>query len=108
MTEMLVELCPALGPLLGGKPMVGRTGRTFEGPLGLSTANNLMAISRLMQELRPGRTLEVGLAMGGSALVFCACHQRAGVDPTRQHVAIDPFQNSDLDGCGLMSVERAG
>ncbi len=50
------------------------------------------------------RTIEVGLALGMSALFLCqAVLQRGG-----GHVAIDPFQESSWRGAGLMTLEDAG
>jgi predicted O-methyltransferase YrrM len=50
------------------------------------------------------RTIEVGLALGMSALFLCqAVLARGG-----SHVAIDPFQDSSWDGAGLLTLEDAG
>jgi len=61
---------------------------------GLSTVNNLLLIRRIMLELKPGATLEVGLAAGGSALTFTASHRDLGASAARQHIAIDPYQRN--------------
>jgi len=87
---------------------VGRAGRIYTGLDALSTINNLRTIHELMQETCPLRTLEIGLSFGGSALVFCASHQELGRPPEAQHIALDPFQTTVWDSCGLMAVERAG
>jgi predicted O-methyltransferase YrrM len=57
------------------------------------------------------RTIEVGLALGMSALFLCrailaADGGRAG-GPAR-HVAIDPFQGSSWDGAGVATLRAAG
>jgi predicted O-methyltransferase YrrM len=50
------------------------------------------------------QTIEVGLALGMSALFLCqAVTQRAG-----SHVAIDPFQESSWGCAGVMTLEAAG
>jgi predicted O-methyltransferase YrrM len=50
------------------------------------------------------RTIEVGLALGMSALFMCeAVLQRAG-----RHVAIDPFQQESWKGAGLRTLREAG
>jgi cephalosporin hydroxylase len=87
---------------------VGRTGRVYNGLAALSTVNNLQTIRCLMRELRPLRTLEIGLSFGGSALVFCASHKELCRPPEGQHTALDPHQATVWDSCGLMAVERAG
>jgi predicted O-methyltransferase YrrM len=51
-----------------------------------------------------GRTIEVGLALGMSALFLCqAVLERAG-----GHVAIDPFQQQSWNGAGLRTLRDAG
>jgi cephalosporin hydroxylase len=108
LSEPIFDLCPALSELLQTRRAVGRTGRIYEGLEALSTINNLHTIHELMREIRAIRTLEVGLSFGGSTLVFCASHKELGHPPEAQHIAIDPFQATVWDSCGLLAVERAG
>jgi len=103
-----LAFCPALVGLLLSRRAVGRTGKVFEGLGALSTLNNQIALRRLMRGLNPARTLEIGLSFGGSGLVFTASHRDLCHTPTRQHVALDPFQSSVWDDCGLQVVEQAG
>ena len=50
------------------------------------------------------RTIEVGLALGISALWFCqALEARGG-----RHVAVDPFQEESWNGAGLRTLREAG
>jgi predicted O-methyltransferase YrrM len=50
------------------------------------------------------RTIEVGLALGMSALFFCqAVAPRGG-----RHVAVDPFQTESWNGAGLRTLREAG
>src|ERR671918_1468656 len=50
------------------------------------------------------RTIEVGLALGMSALFLCeAVLERGG-----RHVAIDPFQKESWNGAGLRTLREAG
>jgi predicted O-methyltransferase YrrM len=74
----------------------------------LSTINNLHTLRQLMLELEPERTLEVGLSFGGSCLALAATHRDLGHSPGRQHVALDPFQSTVWDDCGIEMVARAG
>ena len=100
--------CPALAEIVERRSAIGRSGRVFDGLAALSSVNNLVTLRSLMLGLKPARTMEIGLAFGGSGLVFTASHQEAGHTPTRQHMSIDPFQQSVWDDCGLLSIERAG
>lgn len=75
---------------------------------GLSTINNLMVLRRIMLEKKPSRTLEVGMACGGSALTFASTHRDNGAEPAQQHVAIDGFQKEGFDDVGRLQLERAG
>jgi len=102
------DFCPVLAELLQTRRAIGRTGRVYEGLTALSTINTLHTIHQLMLRNRAMRTLEVGLSFGGSALVFCASHKELGHPPEAQHTALDPFQTTVWDSCGLMAVERAG
>ena len=50
------------------------------------------------------RTIEVGLALGISALWFCqALEARGG-----RHAAVDPFQQESWNGAGLRTLREAG
>jgi predicted O-methyltransferase YrrM len=108
MSQAIFNLCPVLAELLKSQRAVGKTGRVYEGLAALSTLNNLHTIHELMYEIDATRTLEVGLSFGGSALVFCASHKELGHSPEAQHTALDPFQATVWDSCGLLAVERAG
>ncbi len=55
-----------------------------------------------------GRTMEIGLSFGGSALVCTATHRDLGRSPMKQHLAIDPYQTPAWDDCGLVAAELAG
>ena len=83
--------CPTLEALYREGGAVDSEGVRRQ-PGGLSTPNNLLIIRSLMMALKPKRTLEVGLAAGGSALTFAASHRDLGHLPSSQHTAIDPYQ----------------
>lgn len=103
------EFCPVLNDLLRTRSAVGRSGKVFTDIASLSTRNNLLFLRNAMIELKPKRTLEIGLAFGGSTLVFCTEHQRLGHAPEKQHVAIDPYQPyPTYDEAGVVNVEKAG
>ncbi len=64
-------------------------------------------LSRVVRELSPVTTLEVGLAMGCSALAIC---DALGSTPGARHVVMDPRQNARplWGGIGLLNLTRAG
>jgi len=99
--------CPVLEEMIRTQRTVGQSGRVFEQLGALSTVNNLEVLRALMLERRPARTLEVGLAYGGSALAITATHRELGHEPGRQHTVIDPFQK-EWDNAALAAIDRAG
>jgi hypothetical protein len=101
------DFCPVLDELVRSRGLTGRTGKRFSNLAALSTSNNLHTLRRLMLALDPERTLEVGLSFGGSCLTLTATHRDLHHAPRRQHVALDPFQASVWDDCGIEAVERA-
>lgn len=67
-------------------------------------------ISRVLREIRPARTLEVGMAYGISTLTICETLAEVGGE---RHIAVDPDQHTGKwgdgwRGGGLSNVERAG
>ena len=85
----------------------GRTGKRIS-TASNSSQNNLNVLCALMDELRPARTLEVGLALGQSAVAIANRHRAAGAQPSGQHVAIDPFQATVWDDCGVLALDAVG
>ena len=57
---------------------------------------------------KPPRTMEIGMACGGSTLTFAATHRDLKHSSSRQHVAIDGFQLAGNDHVGRLSLEAAG
>lgn len=83
--------CPTLDTLYREGSVIDAEGVRRQAG-GLSTPNNLLIIRSLMMAMKPERTIEVGLAAGGSALTFAASHRDLGQSPSHQHIAIDPYQ----------------
>jgi predicted O-methyltransferase YrrM len=54
------------------------------------------------------RTIEVGLALGLSALFLCQALLAGNAGTDARHVAIDPFQQESWDGAGLATLRAAG
>jgi len=61
----------------------------------------------LLDEHKPKRTLEVGMATGGSSVALCRAVREAGGD---KHVAVDPYQGDPdaWDSKGIQAVQDAG
>ncbi|SEQ78293.1 Methyltransferase domain-containing protein [Loktanella sp. DSM 29012] len=87
--------------------MTGRTGKRIE-THSLSTRRNIEVISEIMRVEKPAKTLEIGLALGASALTITSAHRNLGPAGIRMHYAIDPFQDTVWDGCGELNVDLAG
>lgn len=85
----------------------GRTGKRLS-TASNSTQNNLHVLCALVDALRPTRTLEVGLALGHSAIAIADKHRAGNAPPSGQHIAIDPFQESVWDDYGMLALEAAG
>lgn len=103
---MSLAFCPELEKLYRTGRAIGHDGAEHPAE-GLSTPNNLLLIRRIMMEFRPATTIEIGLAAGGSALAITASHRDLGAVPSRQHVAIDPYQR-DFDSIGKLGLARSG
>jgi cephalosporin hydroxylase len=107
-SEEPFSFCLELQAMVSNRQAVGRSGKTFEEFVALSSENNLTTLRNLCMQLKPRSTLEVGLSFGGSCLVFTASHRDLGREPKGQHIAIDPYESQVWDDCGLIATERAG
>jgi hypothetical protein len=98
---------PALGKLLSSSELTGKTGKKIS-TRGFSTLNNLWVLSCLFEEIKPSRTLEVGMALGASATLFSSLHKKHNPDLAGAHHAIDPFQTEHYDNCTPRFLEENG
>jgi len=109
-----LAFCPELVSLFSQTKLRTESGKEFAESgtkLGLgafSTINNLVILKNLFAHVKPKRTLEIGMAFGGSSLLFAALFRQAGEPPAKQHVAIDPFQSNHWEGLGVKALERSG
>jgi|SRR5579862_545473 len=87
--------------------VTGKTGKAFPSRPALSTLRNLDEIERLLRQNRPENTLEIGMAFGGSSLIFAETGKEV-CGTAYRHVSIDPFQSTVWDGVGVTCVESAG
>jgi predicted O-methyltransferase YrrM len=102
-----LAFCPVLDDLCRERKARDSDG-TEHAVGGLSTINNLFMLRALMLEFKPQRTIETGLASGGSALLFASTHKDLGHAPSHQHVAIDPHQQTVWHNLGKTLLTRAG
>jgi predicted O-methyltransferase YrrM len=69
------------------------------------TARKGEYLFRLVRELRPELTLEIGFAYGVSTLFIVEALRQNG---RGRHVVIDPLEHRRFDGLGLAHLEEAG
>jgi predicted O-methyltransferase YrrM len=101
------SFCLKLEEMIRTGVAVGRSGKRFENIGALSTSNNLNVLRQLMLRYKPKRTLEIGLCFGGSCLLLAATHRELTGQASKQHTAVDPFQQQVWDDAGLLALERA-
>ena len=102
-----LDFCPQLRDLYETQRTVGRFGKVFDDLAALSTINNLTTLRSFMFDLKPDRTLEIGMAFGGSTVTFAQSHKDLAREPSKQHTAIDPAQSKYWDDAGRLLLENA-
>ncbi len=106
-----LSFAPLLEQLVQKKELVGKTGSRLR-KYPVSTPNSLITLRNLCVALAPEKTLEVGLAAGGSALVLTSTLRDLGHAPQAQHIAIDPHQmragGTGYDSVGLEHLRQEG
>jgi predicted O-methyltransferase YrrM len=93
-----------LAEVLDTRRVVARDGTVIALHSEISVAEGA-ALQRLVRDIRPQVTLEIGCGYGISALYICEALAEVG---GRTHIVIDPDQLTDWKSAGLFSVERAG
>ena len=104
-TEYL-SFCPRLKEMVESGKSTDLDGQPIDIG-GVSTLGNLRAIRELILRNKYTKTLEVGLAYGGSALTFLTTMKEVSGD-NFHHSAIDPFQRTDMGGASLRSISEEG
>ena len=99
--------CPQLEKLYSVNSVVGRTGKVFSQLGSLSTYRNIWYLRAIMMEKHPVKTLEIGLAFGGSALAIVATHVALGRATPGCHTAIDHAQSGYWDSVAELQLESA-
>lgn len=85
--------------------VTGRSGRVHELHSAIDREKGEFLRSIVANDSQIVKTLEVGCAYGLSSLFICAeLAERNG----SSHTIIDPFQNTDWDGVGLLNLDNAG
>ncbi|MEQ8756874.1 MAG: class I SAM-dependent methyltransferase [Coleofasciculus sp. G1-WW12-02] len=93
LSDSNLDFCPRLKTII-------KNGQTIDGDgnliqiRGMSTINNLQLLRRLIIDLCPKKTLEIGLAFGGSALAILSTLQEVHTKKDFLHTAIDPYQST--------------
>jgi len=65
-----------------------------------------MLLAQLVITSRPAASLEIGFALGGSAIGIAAARHHLGLPGS--HVTLDPYQELRSGSVGLLEVDRAG
>lgn len=66
-------------------------------------------LQRIVNDIRPVRSLEIGCAYGVSSLYICdALASSASRGGTPRHTVIDPFQSTQWRGIGVRNIRDAG
>jgi len=102
-----LSFCPELATLYSCDCVRADSGKEFT-LTACSTVNNLVILKNLFTHVAPRKSMEIGMAFGGSCLMLAAMYQKAGQPPRAQHIAIDPFQTNHWERIGIQAVERAG
>lgn len=94
---------PFLDELFQSKTVLGRRGNPIPLEVYIPKLEGELLYS-IVRYLRPMATMEIGLANGISALYIAQALRDNGMG---RHLAIDPFQHTDWEEAGLVTLERA-
>lgn len=100
--------CPEIRELFESRRIIGKSGKQFQNVSAISTRNNLNVLRNLLLDMKPARTLAVGMAFGGSSLVFLSIYRDLGREPNGQNIALDPLQIQIWNDAGLAIIEKSG
>jgi predicted O-methyltransferase YrrM len=70
-------------------------------------------LQRIVDHIRPARSLEIGCAYGVSSLYICEALSRLGASAEAsagqaRHIVVDPFQSTQWRGIGIKNIRDAG
>ena len=75
------DFCPELAALYSCDRVRANSGKEFT-LTACSTVNNLVILKNLFARIAPKRSMEIGMAFGGSCLMLTAMYREAGHAPT--------------------------
>ena len=64
------------------------------------------SLYNIVKENKPVKTIEVGLALGASAIAIISAKMDSGIN--EKHIVLDPFQRDGADNVGLKGISEAG
>jgi predicted O-methyltransferase YrrM len=105
MNNYNLAFCPRLQHIKQTGQTIDSQGKTIS-IRGMSTINNIQIIREIMIELRPQKTLEIGLVFGGSALTILSTLKEIYKEKDFLHSAIDPFQKRDWNNSAITIVSQ--
>jgi predicted O-methyltransferase YrrM len=101
-----LNFCPELLEILETGVTLARDG-SQTAVHSTSTLNNLLVLKGLFAKTKATSTLEIGLGYGASCSLLAACHRATGASPARQHVGMDPLQDTYWKDATPFLLERA-
>ncbi|MBC6419493.1 MAG: class I SAM-dependent methyltransferase [Prochloron sp. SP5CPC1] len=101
-----LNFCPRLKEIIDTGTTVNSKGEKIKTEA-ISTLNNIKVIREILRELKPIRTLEIGLAHGASALIILSTLRE--ISPNGfLHTAIDPHQTTVWGGSSIRVINDEG
>lgn len=91
--------------ILDTKQVINKEGHSIPLRGNIDMAEGKFLQSIITADPNINKTLEIGCAFGVSSLFICDALQQKD-QPS--HTIIDPFQNSNYDGIGLLNLQRVG
>lgn len=99
-----LNFCPTLKKIIETGKTIDENHNTI--PVsGLSSINNIKVLREIVIDKRPQKTLEIGLAYGGSALAILTSLKEVHQDKNFLHTAIDPYQKKNWKNSALAVLE---
>ena len=102
---ILFMLPPKLKEAFEKNKIPNSAGKLIDFHSGINELEAYMLI-KAINDSKPAVTLEIGLAMGASAI--CFAYAASKIHPNSMHYAIDPNQFTDYEGAGMQLIKDAG
>lgn len=101
-----IELNNILSTIFSTKKTKDRNG-TVRDVNDMISRDEAFALYRMFQKAKAKSSIEIGLAHGVSALVFCQAHKDAG-NITGIHYGVDPNQLTTYNSAAIQAIQKAG